>query len=47
MSLGKFTVVAASELPPFPDFDSAWPMLTQIEWLKTYKELAVKGNHAG
>ncbi|MDP2735070.1 MAG: hypothetical protein Q8P12_02580 [bacterium] len=28
-----------SGLPPFPSFDSSWPMLTQIEWIKAYKEM--------
>ena len=27
-------------LPEFPAFDSTWPMLTQIEWLQTYRALA-------
>lgn len=27
-------------LPPFPVFDSTWPMLVQIEWLQTYRKLA-------
>ena len=26
-------------LPEFPAFDSTWSMLTQIEWLRTYREL--------
>jgi len=39
VSLGTYTVEAASELPDFPAFDSAWPVLTQIEWLQTYKAL--------
>jgi hypothetical protein len=26
-------------LPPFPAFSDAWPVLTQLEWLKTYREL--------
>jgi len=30
----------ALKLPEFPAFNSAWPMLTQIEWLKTYRELS-------
>jgi len=38
--LGTYIAQEASELPPFPAFDSSWPMLTQIEWIKTYKELA-------
>jgi len=26
-------------LPAFPEFDASWPMLTQVEWLQTYREL--------
>lgn len=37
--LGTFTVVAADGLPSLPEFDNSWPMLTQIEWLQTYREL--------
>ena len=31
--------ITTPELPPFPAFDKEWPVLTQIEWLKTYREL--------
>ena len=27
-------------LPELPAFDSAWPTLTQVEWLRTYRDLA-------
>jgi len=45
--LGRFRVEIADEMPSFPEFNNEWPMLTQIEWLQTYKEMAMKGNHAG
>jgi hypothetical protein len=32
--------VQVAELPAFPIFNNNWPMLTQIEWLQTYRELA-------
>uniref|UniRef100_A0A6M3IRS5 Uncharacterized protein n=1 Tax=viral metagenome TaxID=1070528 RepID=A0A6M3IRS5_9ZZZZ len=43
VSLGTFTVEAASELPAFPAFNDNWPMLTQIEWLQTYRVLRERG----
>ena len=33
----------SSGLPPgWPHFKDDWPMLTQIEWLKTYREIALR-----
>jgi len=37
--LGTHKVVATNTLPGFPSFNDNWPMLTQIEWLQTYREL--------
>ncbi len=35
---------STTTLPPFPDFDSRWPMLTQIEWIKAYKDMVLALN---
>jgi len=40
VSLGTFTVEAASELPPLPAFNSNWDWMVQLRWLDTYRELA-------
>jgi hypothetical protein len=34
--------IVGHALPPFPVFGNDWPESTQIEWIKTYKELASK-----
>ena len=45
VSLGTFTVEAASELPAFPTFNELWSDFTKQAWFETYlelKELEVK-----
>ena len=38
-SMGVICDEVNKGLPPFPAFSDTWPMLVQIEWLLTYKEL--------
>lgn len=38
--LGTIRVEVAADLPELPAFDGSWPMLTQIEWFQTYRQLA-------
>ena len=33
--------ITTPDFPSFPSFDSAWPMLVQIEWLKVYRDMQV------
>jgi hypothetical protein len=39
-STPRDTKVQVAGLPAFPAFSDTWPMLTQIEWLQTYRDLA-------
>jgi len=39
LSLGTFTVEAASELPAFPSFNDSWPFPVQEKWFEVYLDL--------
>ena len=39
ISLGTFTVEAASELPAFPSFNDSWPFPVQEKWLEVYLQI--------
>jgi len=39
LSLGTFTVEAASELPAFPSLNDSWPFIVQEKWLEVYLQL--------
>ena len=39
LSLGTFTVEAASELPAFPSFNNSWPFPVQEKWFEVYLDL--------